>query len=1070
MDTRRSSELPSALEKEQEIVERILQGRPAVFFDYDGTLTPIVEDPAKATLSEHVRNLLRRLSRRWSVVIMSGRGVDDVRSLVGVDSLVYAGSHGFNIIGPDESYHERLFEEVLPELDKAEVELRQRLTDLEGVHIERKVYAIALHYRQATEDTARELKERVDEIAPRYQGLRTTGGKKVFELRPNVDWHKGKSLLYLLDKLHLDRSQTVPVYFGDDVTDEDAFRAIADHGIGILVAEEDQETAAGYVLRNPDEVSVLLEELVRLSELEPSMSPWALVYEGFDPGTEQLRESLCALGNGYFASRGAAPESSAGSVHYPGTYMAGVYNRLESEVAGRTIENESIVNVPNWLPLTFRIEDGDWFNLGSVEIHRYRQELDMGRGMLVRNVEFEDSQKRRTRLTQRRFVHMAHAHLAGLETTVLPVNWSGRLTVRTALDGRVENTLVVRYRELNNHHLEPADSGETEDGLIWLQVETNQSQVRITEAARTTVIQDGEHYDVPRETTVEAGYVAQHMPIDVEEGKAIRIEKLVSLHKSGDPAMSNGLVEAIDNLRQAADFTTLAERHSLAWRHLWERWKIALKAGNAYVEQILNLHIFHLLQTVSPNTIDLDVGVPPRGLNGEAYRGLIMWDDLFIFPLINLRMPDITRSLLMYRYRRLTRARWAAEREGYRGAMFPWQSGSDGREQAQQLHLNPASGRWIPDNTQLERHISLAVAYNIWQYYQVTDDKEFMSFYGAQMMFEIARFWASKIEYDEKLERYRILRVMGPDEFHDSYPHRPEAGIDDNAYTNAMAAWLFWRSLEILDTLPDERRRFTMEDLGLKEEEIRNWDRMSRRLHIPFHDGVISQFEGYSELKEFNWEGYREKYGDIHRLDRILEAEGDSPNRYKASKQADVLMLFYLLSAEELHQLFGRLGYEFDGEAIPRTVDYYLQRTAHGSTLSRVVHAWVLARSHRELSWRLFQDALESDVEDIQGGTTHEGIHLGAMAGTVDLILRGYSGMESRDEVLWFNPCLPPKIKSVSFAVRYRGARIDVDIKTDKIRLYSRPSTGRPIAVGLEGETRQLAPGQVAEVSARCSI
>ncbi|MFW6056543.1 MAG: trehalose-phosphatase, partial [Chloroflexota bacterium] len=455
MELRHASELPSALEKEQELVEGLLRATPAVFFDYDGTLTPIVEDPAKATLSEHTRSLLRRLAERWSVVIMSGRGLDDVRALVGVDNLIYAGSHGFSIVGANESFREQPFEEVRPEIDRAEAELRERLAELPGVKVERKLYAIALHYRQADEATVKELERHVTDIAPRYPGLWVAGGKKIFEFRPNVDWNKGKALLHLLDKLHLDRSQTMPLYFGDDVTDEDAFKAIADFGIGILVAEDDQETAARYVLRNPDEVTVLLEELVTLAELEPSTTPWALVYEGFDPGTEQLREALCTLGNGYFATRGAAPESSAGEVHYPGTYMAGVYNRLGSEVAARNIENESIVNVPNWLPLTFRIEDGEWFDLSAVEVLHYRQELDMGQGMLVRTVEFEDPDKRRTRVTQRRFVHMASPHLAGLESTILPINWSGRITVRTALDGRVENTLVVRYRQLNNHHLEP---------------------------------------------------------------------------------------------------------------------------------------------------------------------------------------------------------------------------------------------------------------------------------------------------------------------------------------------------------------------------------------------------------------------------------------------------------------------------------------------------------------------------------------------------------------------------------------------------------------------------------------
>src|SRR5690606_37414228 len=159
-----------------------------------------------------------------------------------------------------------------------------------------------------------------------------------------------------------------------------------------------------------------------------------------------------------------------------------------------------------------------------------------------------------------------------------------------------------------------------------------------------------------------------------------------------------------------------------------------------------------------------------------------------------------------------------------------------------------------------------------------------------------------------------------------------------------------------------------------------------------------SQFEGYERLEEFDWEGYRAKYGDIQRLDRILEAEGDSVNCYKASKQADVLMLFYLFSSEELESVFTRLGYPFPHESIPRIIDYYVHRTSNGSTLSRIVHSWVLARADRTRSWALLEEALESDIADIQGGTTAEGIHLGAMAGTVDLVQRGHTGLEIHED------------------------------------------------------------------------
>lgn len=1065
METKQADNLSSALEEKQEIIERLQKGRPALFLDYDGTLTPIVDDPSRALLPEKTRQLIGRLSEQWTVAIMTGRALDDVRKLVGLETLVYAGSHGFNMAGPEGSFHEKPGERFLPSLDRAEKELQAAVEDLEGVRLEHKPFALAVHYRQAGEGISTRLEERVDDVAGHYQDLVKTTGKKIFELRPKADWNKGQALLYLLKKLHIDDSRTVPLYIGDDDTDEDAFRAIAHRGIGILVTDSDRLTAAHYVLRDPDQVTIFLEELVKLAEKEPSANVWSLVYKGFEPDKEKLREALCTLGNGYFASRGAAPESTAGSHHYPGTYMAGLYNRLKSDVAGQTVENEGLVNVSNWLPLTFRIEEDNWFDLSSVNILDCSQELDMKQGLLLRTVHFEDKKKRRTRLTQRRFVHMRYRHLGGLETTIRPENWSGTIHVRSALDGRVENTLVERYRQLNNHHLERIGTGVTDDLLIWLEAETNQSRIRVSEAARTRVFSGDRAIDTAPKSVQKQGYIGQDFEIEAGPGKAARIEKIASIYNSQEPALSESLLEAQAALRHAGDFGDLLESHILAWNHLWERWKITAETRSPRVEQILNLHIFHLLQTISMNTIGLDAGVPPRGLHGEAYRGLVMWDELFVFPLFNLRMPDITRDLLMYRYRRLPRACRAAEHEGYRGAMFPWQSGSDGQEQAQALHLNPASGRWIPDHTRLERHINITIAYNIWQYYQATGDLDFLSFYGAELIIEIARFWASKATYNPSLSRYEIRKVMGPDEFHDRYPNASEPGIDNNAYTNVMVAWIFQRALETLDTLSADRRQFLMEDLALRETELRQWDDISRKLHIAFHDkGIISQFEGYGQLKEFDWEGYRQKYGNIQRLDRILEAEGDNPSRYKLSKQADVLMLFYLLSADELRELFDQLGYPFEYETIPDNIDYYLKRTSHGSTLSRVVHAWVLARSRREMSWRLFHDALESDIEDIQGGTTREGIHLGAMAGTVDLVLRCYSGIESRGDVLWFNPRLPSELKSLEFRIRYRQSSIDINITAGRIRLHSRPGTEAPVRIGFRDKTFELVQGQNLEL------
>ncbi len=792
------------------------------------------------------------------------------------------------------------------------------------------------------------------------------------------------------------------------------------------------------------------------------MNAWTLTYDGFDPRAEGLREALCALGNGCFVTRGAAPESAADAVHYPGTYLAGGYNRLETRIAGRVVENEDLVNLPNWLALSFRIEDGDWFDLRKFEILSYRQELDLRAGLLTRTVRFRDAKGRRTTLTQRRLVHMAQPHLAALETTWVAEDWSGRMEVRSALDGRVANRGVGRYRNLNGQHLVPLETGRIGNETIWLKVQTAQSEIRVAQAGRLRWFAAEEPLDPAVRVAQAPGWIAQHCELDVAEGRALRAEKVVGLFTSRDRAMSECGLAARDAVAEAGDFAALLPAHTGAWQRLWDRFDMDLEFSPAATAPhhtclILHLHIFHLLQTTSPHTIDLDAGVPSRGWHGEAYRGHIFWDELFIFPLLNLRIPDITRALLKYRHRRLHAARRAARAAGYGGAMYPWQSGSDGREETQVVHLNPQSGRWLPDHSHLQRHVNAAIVFNLWQFYQASGDFEFLCFHGSEIILEIARFWASLATFNPEMDRYEIRGVMGPDEYHDAYPGAEKPGLNNNAYTNLMAVWVLWRALDLIQMLPAEHGSRVRQKLDVREEEIRRWDDISRKMRLVFHgDGILSQFEGYGDLQEFDWDRYREQHGLAMRLDRILEAEGDTPNRYQASKQADVLMLFYLFSAEELRQLFERLGYPFDGELIPRNVEYYLRRTANGSTLSQLVNSWVLARSHRARSWTLFTEALQCDFADAQGGTTPEGIHLGAMAGTVDLIQRCYLGLEMRHEILYLNPRLPDELTRLRLRLRYRQASLCLEATHDVLKVRVLHCPIEPIRIGFGDRVMEL--------------
>ena len=727
------------------------------------------------------------------------------------------------------------------------------------------------------------------------------------------------------------------------------------------------------------------------------------------------------------------------------------------------VENESLVNAPNWLCFSVRPEGGQWLGDDGNEILSHYQQLDIYRGLLVRRTRWRDRDGRTSRLTQRRFVSMRDPHLAALETTVVPENWTGRLEVRSALDGTVTNSGVARYRALGSVHLSPLEEGAESD-LMWLQVQTTRSHIQIATAARTRLFHKGLRLKLEPVARRNDGYVGQHFVAIAGEGEELLIEKVAALFTSRDMAISEPLCEAREWAgAMAGDFDALLGRHVEAWTDLWGRSSIRLGADHD-VTKLTNLHTFHILQTVSENSIGLDVGIPARGLHGDAYRGHVFWDELFVFPFLTLRFPELARSLLLYRYRRLDQARRAATASGYAGAMFPWQSGSDGREETQTLHLNPVSGRWLEDPSHLQRHVNAAIVAAIWQYYQATRDTQFLRSYGAEMILEIARFWASVSSYNHSLDRYEIKGVMGPDEFHEHYPDRHEPGVDNNAYTNLMAVWCLCRAAEVLQTLPPFFAHEITDRLGINGPELDRWDQISRKMRVCFHEDVISQFQGYEHLDELDWDRYRSIYGDIDRLDRILEAEGDSPDRYKIAKQADVVMLFYLLSAEELGGLLERLGYHYDKELVHRNFEYYEPRTAHGSSLSRVVHAWVAARRDREASWDFFVGGLHSDVAGIRGGTTAEGIHLGAMAGTIDLLQRCYTGLELREDVLFFNPVIPTELGSIEFDIRYRGYLLHLDFTTALAHVHVDTAEGAPITVDIKGVASTVLPGQTLAV------
>ncbi|MEW9339640.1 glycoside hydrolase family 65 protein [Streptomyces tanashiensis] len=786
---------------------------------------------------------------------------------------------------------------------------------------------------------------------------------------------------------------------------------------------------------------------------------WSWDYDGYEPKRERLVEALCTLGNGRFATRGSAPECAAGPVHYPGTYLAGCYDRLTSLVAGERVDNEDLVNLPNWTLLRYRClpddaPPGDWLTPDSEALRHYDVHLDLRGGVLTRRLFFQDAHGRGLRVTHIRIVHMGDARIASQRSTFRAYGWGGAVQVESVLDGAVVNAGVERYRDLDGSHLTDHRTGCEPEGIAWLSCRTVESGIRIAMAVR---IETWPTHRAQEGTRGNRTVHTYRLPIGPR--RSATVVKTLALHTALDRPAGDPRAAAVEAAARAPAFPALLSTHKASWLRLWEQGELHVP-GDA--GRVLRLHLFHLLQTLSPHTAELDVGVPARGLHGEAYRGHVFWDELFVLPYVTLHFPEVARALLMYRHRRLPAARAAAREAGGQGAMYPWQSASSGREETQALHLNPRSGRWLPDRSHLQRHVGSAVALNVWRYAQATGDRGFLHAAGAEVLLEIARYWAGAATYDAECDRYRLRGVVGPDEYHDAYPDATTPGIDDNAYTNATAAWVLARGLDLLGELPEARREELTGRLSLSDEELSRWQDVSRRLYVPFHQGVVSQFEGYGDLAELDWGLYRERYGDIRRLDRILEAEGDTVNRYQASKQADTLMLGYLFRPVELRDLFARLGYTWDDDLWRTTVSYYLRRTSHGSTLSSLVHGWVLARQKGAEAWEYCQEALLGDVADVQGGTTGEGVHLGAMAGTIDLVERGITGLEAGPEGLRVAPVQLREIPRFAFTLCLGGHRgVRLRILPGRLGVRVPDSAQRPLTVLLPEDRRgTVAPGE----------
>jgi kojibiose phosphorylase len=763
-------------------------------------------------------------------------------------------------------------------------------------------------------------------------------------------------------------------------------------------------------------------------------SGWLIVEDGFTGALANTYETLLTTGNGYLGTRGSLAEPYEGAL--PGTFLRGVFDHHDSAVP-------DLVKAPDWLTLSVDV-NGTRLDVTSASVVRHRRILDMREGTVSRDTVFEDRQGRRTRLETVHFASSADEHLCCLRVRITPENHTASVLVRSGIDGRGYNLdrrpiysepppddpQMKWHKWAKSKHLEEIAREQLPDG-IYLETRTIDTGITIGYAAVTTVSPAAES-DVEQRYE----YIGQAARAQVAAGATLTVEKLVAVFTSRDVAAASVRPACLAELRRhaAAGFVTCHERNRAAWQAKWADSDVVIDP-DADATRAARFNIYHLL--IAANASDPRVSIGANSLSGERYRGHAFWDtEVFMLPFFIYTQPETARALLLYRYHTLDGARRNACDGGFRGARFAWESADSGAETTPKWTVDGVHRIWMGEE---EIHVTAAVAYGLMAYVAATDDQALMIDYGAEILFETSRFWASRLEAVPD-GRYALSRVVGPDEFHEH--------VDNSAYTNYMVRWHLQQAAHVYADLavthPGELASLS-ERIGLDQDEVEGWLSRAEQISLPAQngDGVIEQFDGYFGLESLpvthdhlGMPKYPPGYHHFNLAGTSL------------LKQADVVMLTYVLPDE------------FPDEVKRANYDYYEPLTLHKSSLSTAIHSIMgieVGDPGRAVPY--FRRAAFVDLLDNQGNT-QEGIHIASAGGTWQTIVCGFGGFRVRNGQMTFKPWLPPEWTAVCFRLKWHRNTVSVSVSHASAAFVLSGPEGIPEVIVVNGREVALQPGE----------
>lgn len=731
------------------------------------------------------------------------------------------------------------------------------------------------------------------------------------------------------------------------------------------------------------------------------VDPWSLVERGFNPAAVPLSETLFALANGYLGVRGSFEEGLPSHEH--GTFVNGFHETWPivhpEEAYGLASVGQTILGLPDATAITLHIDDEPML-LSHGRLLTHERRLDLRRGVVEREFEWESPSGVRLRVRSHRFVSFVHRHLAAFRFEIRVVAGHGRLVL--------SSRLVNRQNEAAEHELDPRRAASLAGAVEPLQWEAVGDRLTLSIRTRNSGMMAacGAQHVLTANTDPQSGHraaadeVATEYTVEAQPGTTLRLDKFAVYHASAEAPLAD-LAHRVDRTLQDAigeGFDKLLASQRQYLDDFWAQADVRVE-GDRAIQQAVRWNLFQLAQA----TLRADgQGVPAKGLTGGGYDGHYFWDtEIYLLPFLIHASPQIARDLLRFRHGMLDAARRKARTVGERGALFPWRT----------INGEEASAYYWAGTAQY--HIDADVAYALRKYVELTGDEEALREFGAEILVETARLWTSLGFHAADTGAFHIHGVTGPDEY--------TAVVDDNTYTNLMARENLSYAALIVDDLrardPDWYRAFSRR-LQLDPAEVAAWRRAAAEMFVPYDErrGVHPQDAHFLE-KEV-WDFAATPPGNypllLHYHPLVLY-------RFQVLKQADVVQAMLLLSDR------------FTPEQRRANFAYYEPITTGDSSLSHAVQSMMAAEVEEDdLALMHFGHALFMDLGN-WAGNAEDGVHIASAAGVWLALVYGFAGLRDHGGRLRFDPHLPVTWNALAFSLRIRNQALAVRLSSEAI-------------------------------------